>query len=203
MESTKNWNMFKVKLLVLAIGLALTAYPASSAFACWDSCNDSCWDYCMENGWMTGGGSIFPTDGRVVTYGGQVSDDGRVTHGFVLHCTPRNSDNLQVVDHGSKRIFHLETLDRAFCYNDPLITPDPPDANFDTFFGSGHGRCKEPDGHWLPCKARWKFTDGGERGGCVRDTAAITVRLENSNSVDPFIFIDGNVDCGNHQAHSK
>jgi hypothetical protein len=134
---------------------------------------------------MTGGGSILS-----VEYG------GRVTHGFVLHCVPRNSDNLQVVDHLTNQIFHLETLTSAICMDDPAIEPNPPGADFDTFVGEGTGRCKQPD---RPCTARWRFTDGGERGGCVRDTAAIEVRDANG-----IVFsISGDVDCGNHQAHSQ
>jgi hypothetical protein len=139
-----------------------------------------------DNCWMTGGGSIFD-----VEYG------GRVTHGFVLHCVPRNSDNLQVVDHVSGQSFHLERLISATCPDDPAIDPNPPDAVFDTFNGMGEGRCKQPD---RPCIATWTFTDGGERGGCVRDTAFIEVREANG---EPVFSVSGDVDCGNHQAHSR
>ena len=138
-----------------------------------------------DNCWMTGGGSILDVD-----YG------GRVTHGFVLHCVPRNSDNLQVVDHFTGQSFHLERLITATCPDDPAIDPNPPDAVFDTFNGMGEGRCKQPD---RPCTARWTFTDGGERGGCVRDTAMIEVSDANG-----IVFsVSGDVDCGNHQAHSQ
>ena len=138
-----------------------------------------------DNCWMTGGGSILD-----VEYG------GRVTHGFVLHCTPRNSDNLQIVDHFTGQSFHLERVINAVCQDDPAIDPNPPDATFDTFTGEGAGRCKQPD---RACTATWTFTDGGERGGCVRDTALIEVR-----DADGIVFsVSGDVDCGNHQAHSQ
>jgi hypothetical protein len=139
-----------------------------------------------DNCWMTGGGSIFD-----VEYG------GRVTHGFVVHCVPRNSDNLQIVDHVTGQTFHLETLTSAICQDDPAIDPNPPDATFDTFTGEGTGRCKQPD---RACTVTFTFTDGGERGGCVRDTALITVREANGDIV---FSVSGDVDCGNHQAHSQ
>lgn len=190
MEPIKKWNMVKVALVILVISLALTAYLTSFAFAGRNACR--------ENGWMTGGGSIFPTDGNIVTYGGQVADDGRVTHGFVLHCYERNSDNLQVVNHALNQSFHLETVYYTACIDDPGISPNPPDADFDTIMGGGLGRCKQPD---RECWAEWKFTDGGERGGCLRDTAIITVKDMTNNQI--VFSISGDVDCGNHQAHSK
>ncbi len=140
--------------------------------------------------WMTGGGSIFDTAGNQVDY------EGRVTHGFVLHCDPRNSDNLQINDHESGQSFHLLNLDTAICIDDPGIEPNPPDALFDTFVGEGTGRCKQPD---RACTARWTFTDGGERGGCLRDTAVIEV----SDAGGIVFSVSGDVDCGNHQAHSN
>jgi hypothetical protein len=145
---------------------------------------------------MTGGGSIFPAGGRV-EYGG----DPRITHGFVLHCVPKNSDNLQINDHGTGWNFHLETLTSAVCIDDPAIEPNPPDATFDTLVGEGTGRCKNAfTGQQTACTARWTFTDGGEPGGCVRDTALIEVSDVNGNLL---FSVSGVVDCGNHQAHSQ
>jgi len=161
---------------VVAGGLALTL-GVGVAFAVRSNC------------WMTGGGSIFDENGEVV-YG------GRVTHGFVLHCEPRNSDNLQVNDHVSGQSFHLEEVTSANCSDDPGIEPNPPDAFFDTYVGTGTGRCKQPE---RPCTIRWTFTDGGEPGGCVRDTAFIEV----SDAGGVVFTITGDVDCGNHQAHSN
>ncbi len=143
-----------------------------------------------SNCWMTGGGSIFDAAGNRTDY------SGRVTHGFVLHCDPRNSDNLQINDHASGQSFHLEDLTSAICIDDPAIEPNPPDAVFDTFVGEGTGRCKQPD---RDCTARWTFTDGGEVGGCLRDTAVIEV--SDANGV--VFSVSGDVDCGNHQAHSN
>ena len=141
--------------------------------------------------WMTGGGSILATE-----YGGQP----RITHGFELDCVPRNSDNLQVNDHGTGWSFHLGNVDSAICIDDPAISPNPPDATFDTYVGRGTGICRNVGGESRSCTARWTFTDGGEVGGCLRDTAIVEVRDENGNEL---IAISGDVDCGNHQAHSK
>jgi hypothetical protein len=140
-----------------------------------------------DNCWMTGGGSIFDVD----------YDGGRVTHGFVLHCVPRNSDNLQIVDHATGQTFHLESITSAICMDDPAIDPNPPGAEFDTFVGEGTGRCKLPD---RPCIARWTFKDSGETEGCPRDFAMIEVTEANG---DPVFSVSGEVDCGNHQAHSQ
>jgi hypothetical protein len=100
------------------------------------------------------------------------------------------------VDHVTGQSFHLDTLTGAICQDDPSIEPNPPDATFDTFTGQGTGRCKQPD---RPCTVTFTFTDGGERGGCVRDTALIEVR-----DADGVVFsVSGDVDCGNHQAHTQ
>jgi hypothetical protein len=178
--TVKKWTVLKLMLLVLVTGLIVTM-GGTGALAARQDC------------WMTGGGSIFNTE-----YGG----DDRFTHGFVVHCTPRNSDNLQVKDHASGVAFHMTNLESAICIDDPAIEPNPPDASFDTFVGQGSGRCNFPNdpGNDAPCTVRFTFTDGGERGGCIRDTAIIEVRDANGNVV---IAVSGDVDCGNHQAHSK
>jgi hypothetical protein len=147
----------------------------------------------FSRGWMTGGGSIFS-----LAYGG----DPRITHGFELRCDLRRS-NLQINDHAvGGWDFHLKDLTSAICMDDPAIEPNPPDASFDTFIGEGTGVCRNTGGQSVACVARWIFTDGGERGGCVRDTAVIEVVDANTN--DTLIEVsDGYVDCGNHQAHSR
>jgi len=166
---------------MMRVALGLLVVVAMSAGGAWLGVAEAARPDC----WMTGGGSILD-----VEYG------GRVTHGFVLHCTPRNSDNLQVVDHVSGQSFHMDQLISAICQDDPAIEPNPPDATFDTFTGQATGTCKQPD---RPCTATFTFTDGGERGGCVRDTALIEVR-----DADGIVFsVSGDVDCGNHQAHSQ
>lgn len=183
--------MKRMGFIVLVAGLALTisvwGIGSSPAFGC---------DF--GNGWMTGGGSIFYPDGDVLAlYGGQVGSDGRVTHGFVVHCTPRHSDNLEIVDHSTGLNFHLQNLTAAVCTDDSAIEPNPPDAAFDTFEGWGTGRCKSLSERWEPCSIYFIFKDGGERGGCLRDTAYIYIE----DSDGPLLSINNDVDCGNNQAH--
>jgi hypothetical protein len=142
---------------------------------------------------MTGGGSIFST-----LYGGQP----RITHGFELRCDLARNSNLQINDHAvGGWSFHLEELTAAICIDDPAITPNPPDATFDTFVGEGIGRCKNVGGQERACVIRFTFTDGGEPGGCVRDAAVIEVR--DFDDLPLISVSDGYVDCGNHQAHSS
>lgn len=137
--------------------------------------------------WMTGGGSVFNTNGHEVLYA------GRRTHGFVLHCDPRNSDNLQINWDGNR--FHLTELVSAVCPNDPAIDPDPPGAYFDTFIGMGEGRYNGRRGF---CAA-WTFTDAGEPG--IADTADIVITNCTTNEV--MLQVSGPLTFGNHQAHSN
>ena len=194
MEPIKKWNMVKAALFVSVISLALMAYPTSPAFAGRNTCGE---------GWMTGGGSIFATtNGAEIEYFGQGDTNGRVTHGFVVHCDPRHSDNLEIVDHAKGLNFHLtELYDSSYCeYDNDINNPYPPVAGFNTFVGTGEGRCKGGDlgKQWQFCFINFTFTDGGERGGCIRDTAEILIQ-----DIDGTILlnINGDVDCGNHQAH--
>ncbi|HET6379490.1 MAG TPA: hypothetical protein VFH63_00440 [candidate division Zixibacteria bacterium] len=192
MERRRESNWLSVAAFVLAANMVLAFAGAGSAPALAGGKGGGGRQDC----WMTGGGSIFPAGGPV-EYGG----DPRITHGFVLHCVPRNSDNLQINDHGTGWNFHLATLTSAICIDDPAIEPNPPDATFDTFVGQGTGRCKNGfTGQEADCTAAWTFTDGGEPGGCVRDTAVIEVRDLNGNLL---FSVSGVVDCGNHQAHSQ
>ena len=143
-----------------------------------------------SNCWMTGGGSVFREgDGvEIVTTGPKV---GRVTHGFELRCDGRPS-NLEINWDGNR--FHLEQLTSAVCTDSPLITPNPPDALFDTFTGTGNGRYNGAAG----ATAEWVFTDAGEGGS--GDTATIRIEDAGGNVV---LEVSGFLTFGNHQAHSN
>ncbi len=186
MRTMNRRSVRRIGLFALATILALGLYMASTALAGRPVC------------WMTGGGSIFALNGvDTGIYAGQLTNDGRITHGFVVHCVPRNSDNLEIVDHATGQKFHMLSLDNAICTDDPEITPNPPNAGFDTFTGFGTGRCNDRQA----CTVEFVFKDGGEPGGCIRDYAQITVRdLETGDVV---FSINGAVDCGNNQAHSQ
>lgn len=136
--------------------------------------------------WMTGGGSIFDNIGQQAQY------DGRTTHGFVVHCDTRNPNNLQINWAGNR--FHMTNLEFASCPDTPGIEPNPPAATFDTFIGGGTGKLNGVPGAYV----NFRFTDAGEPG--VDDIAEIIITDPEGNQV---LYINGNVDSGNHQAHSQ
>jgi hypothetical protein len=137
-------------------------------------------------GRMTGGGSVF--------FGNM-----RVTHGFELHCNPALGPNtLEVNWNGNS--FHLTTLTNAICWNTG-ISPAPPAAPFDQYYGSGTGKYNGVDGF----SANWQFTDHGEPGKnndaisylIISDSAGNVV-LNLSPTGGPYLL-----DSGNHQAHAQ
>lgn len=141
--------------------------------------------------WMTGGGSVFDSNGGEVSWGAQ-----RVTHGFELHCDGR-PNNLEINFHGQGTKFKLTNLTSAICIDSPGIDPNPPDASFDTYIGTGTGRYGEGNGTPGFC-ASWIFTDAGEPG--TADTATIEVTDCGSTTV---ASVSGPLNKGNHQAHSQ
>lgn len=132
-------------------------------------------------GRMTGGGSVFATDGV------------RVTHGFELHCDPSVEPNRLQVNWGGNR-FHLQSLTSASCSDDPDIDEGHPVAGFDTYVGEGTGRYNGVPG----ATATWTFTDAGEPG--ANDFAEIVITDADGNTV---LSVSGNLDRGNHQAHEE
>jgi hypothetical protein len=124
-------------------------------------------------GGMTGGGKIAAST---------------VTHGFHLLCNPLSEPQRLEVNWDKGNHFHLQTLLTAFCSNDPLISEGQPPAGFDTYEGSGTGRC-----NGQPATVTWKFTDAGEPG--KNDTARIDI------SGGCTLSVSGKLAAGNHQAH--
>ena len=128
---------------------------------------------------MTGGGSVFETDGI------------RVTHGFELHCdTSDVPNNLEINWNGHQ--FHLEALVTAFCFKDPAIDAAHPTKIFNTYVGFGTGKLDGVAG----ATAAWTFTDAGEPG--KNDTATIVIKDSLGTVV---LTVSGNLDSGNQQAH--
>ena len=131
-------------------------------------------------GRMTGGGSIFNTDGE------------RVTHGFQLRCDSTAPQNLQM-NWGKGNRFHLTEMISVTCTDDPDIDPGKPFAAMDTLTATGYGRCNNVDDAYIILT----FQDAGEPGvldygeariwGCPGGDFAIYGLLEN----------------GNHQAHMQ
>jgi hypothetical protein len=134
---------------------------------------------CGLDGRMTGGGSVFETDGT------------RVTHGFELHCDTEDVPNRLEINWAGHR-FHLGTLVSAFCFKDPTINAGHPTNIFNTYVGVGTGRLDGVAG----ATARWTFTDAGEPGKNDMATIAITDSLGKV-----VLTVSGQLDSGNQQAH--
>jgi hypothetical protein len=134
---------------------------------------------CGLDGRMTGGGSVFETDGT------------RVTHGFELHCDVADLPNNLEINWAGHR-FHLQTLVTAFCFKDPIINAAHPTDIFNTYVGSGTGLLDGVPG----ATANWTFTDAGEPG--TNDTATIVIKDASGTVV---LSVSGKLDSGNQQAH--
>lgn len=140
----------------------------------------------LANGRMTGGGGSIGIG------------DILITRGLTLHCDILLSNNLEVNWPGNK--WHLDKpITSAECHDDPTISPEPPPAPFDTFFGTAVGRLNGVDGSFI----RFTFVDAGEPGG-NNDKAGIEIWAPGADpNVDapvlnlPLSFTDR----GNLQAH--
>ena len=89
--------------------------------------------------------------------------------------------------------FHLVTLTTVSCTDNPAITPNPPQAGFDTYVGTGTGKFNGVDG----ATAQWTFTDAGEPG--KNDQAKIVIKDKFGTIVLKTLLLK--LDVGNQQAH--
>ena len=143
-----------------------------------DADQDGIGDACDESlaGRMTGGGFIV--------------DGVKVSHGFQLDCEATDKGSLQVSWDGNS--FHLDGIIESFCGDNPTLAPKPNKGGFDTHSGYGEGSYNgEPD-----ARARWVFTDAGERGR--NDYMELTITDPNGDVV---LEAAGLLAGGNHQAH--
>jgi hypothetical protein len=143
-------------------------------------CNQTHVSDCEEAGRMTGGGSVFTSEGQ------------RVTHGFELHCDEEVGPNNLVVNWGGNH-FQLENLTSAVCSDDPSIEQPPPAASFDTYVGEGTGRCNGVPGATIT----FTFTDAGKPGTADTATIDITGCPDGGG-----ISVSGNLMKGDHKAHN-
>lgn len=138
-------------------------------------------------GRMTGGGSQIVLPGDV-----------RITRGFTIHCDITLSNNIEINWAGNR--WHLDKpITSALCTDDPSISPYPPAAPFDTFYGTGIGRLNGVDG----ARIEFTFADAGEPGG-KNDRAAIRIWDADNNLVldIPYQFLTrGNVQAHYDQPH--
>jgi hypothetical protein len=127
-------------------------------------------------GRMTGGGSVFTTDGN------------RVTHGFELYCDVAAGPNNLEINWGNGERFHLDVMTEAACE-----TTSTGANRVDIHRGKGTGWYNGPG-----ATAEWIFTDAGEPG--TRDRATITIRDARNRVV---LTVSGYLDRGNHQYHAR
>ena len=176
---------------VPATGCTTTAHNCVDTDECTiDSCNEDrnqC-DHVLStdpacnpiSGRMTGGGSVFTPGGA------------RATHGFELHCDVEVGPNNLEINWGGGNHFHLEDLVTATCSDDPNIAPPPPNADFDTYVGTGTGRCNGVDGATIS----FTLTDAGEPGKF--DTASFEISGCPGGLT---LSVSNTLKKGNHQAH--
>jgi len=136
---------------------------------------------------MTGGGSFLASVKGINT---------KITHGFELHCNPKDLPNNLEINWGKKpeNNFHLTKLTSASCTVDPNIDPKNPKKLFNTYIGEGVGKLNNIAG----ASASWTFTDAGEPG--KNDTVMLTIKDKNGNIILN-ILSPIKLSSGNHQAH--
>jgi hypothetical protein len=97
-------------------------------------------------GFLTGGGGYDETDKKIANED-YVNPGSSLRFGEVLPCDlgQNPSPNLTVSWHTPKLLgqVKLDSLTRAFCRNDPFISPGRPLAEFDTYVGAGTGTYRD------------------------------------------------------------
>ena len=143
-----------------------------------------------RSGRFTGGGSTSSID----LDGGKV----RVTQGMELHCRTSDLPNNLEVNWGPGNRFHLGALTSVGCFDDPAITPNPPDANIDTMIATGTGSCNGVA--WATIAFTLK--DAGEPGTSDSASLAITCPAASGVSGLTVCGTGSKVNKGNLQAHN-
>ena len=152
-------------------------------------------------GFITGGGGYDEVDRRH-TPEDRVNPGEFLRFGGVLPCdlTDPQGPNLTVTFHrGTKEQEKLVQgeLIRAYCRNDPFITPENPLAEFDTYVGTGRFRLK--DGTVMLME--FTLIDRGEPGSpYVTGVDYFQIQPKSSTVAPP--RGDGTLDEGNIQAHT-
>ncbi len=96
----------------------------------------------------------------------------------------------------------LDTLTRAFCRNDPFISPGNPFAEFDTYVGEGNGTFRDAAGVRQPVTMKFFKIDRGEPGAPpVIGVDFFEIHVKNAAGMEIATGV-GTLDTGNVQAHS-
>ena len=152
---------------------------------------DGCGGYNGYGGYGGYGGYNGCDEGEGRMTGGGTIDGTNVRHGFTLHCNSAALPNQLQVNMEKGDSFKLDFLSTAECLDDPEISSAPPEAEFNTYIGSGVGTCRVK-GKPSSATAEWVFTDAGEPGSLDFMSIKITGECE--------LEVSGLV-SGNHQAH--
>jgi hypothetical protein len=137
---------------------------------------------------MTGGARLLATT--------PVGAESQIS--VTIHCNKDVKPNRMEVNWkdpatGKEHRFHMTLMTSASCSDDPTITPNPPDAPFDTHDGTGDGRL---DGV-LGATAEWRLQDAGEPNKAV-DRGRITIKNASNATV---LQASGMTLDGDWQAH--
>lgn len=137
----------------------------------------------VGTGRMTGGGSLFLSNGT------------RVTHGFTLRCNRQEmaGNNLEV-NWGKGNKFHAESIDFLTCLDYEDRDEGKPVAGFDTVIGKVTGRYNGTSGY----TAEFEFSDEGEPG--TSDLGRIVIKTPDGTTT--ILDVADRVTKGNQQAHS-
>jgi len=155
-------------------------------------------------GFMTGGGGYDEVDKKILNEDG-VTPGSSLRFGEVLPCDlgQKPGPNLTVSWHDPRLVeqLKLDTLTRAFCRNDPFVSPGRPAAEFDTYVGAGTGTLRLPSGVRVAVTFDLASIDRGEPGAppvIGIDFFEITVRQAGTVIATGV----GTLDHGNIQAHT-
>ena len=156
-------------------------------------------------GFMTGGGGYDEVDKKTLPED-YVDPGSSLRFGEVFPCDLGDSPgpNLNVTWHDPRLVqqVKLDSQTRAFCRNDPFISPGRPAAEFDTYVGEGSGTMRNAaTGLRVPVQIDWVSIDRGEPGSPpVIGVDYFEIRVRSAGlTVAQGI---GTLDHGNIQAHT-
>jgi hypothetical protein len=156
---------------------------------------------CVFTGFMTGGGKF---NGNINNAPPPNPTIPILVHGFILHCDPNElPNNLEInwkdPSTGAEHRFHLSQLDSAHCeMNEALGSPNPPQADFNTWVGSGTGKLDGQDGASIYAIFTDQSQPAGTQAGGPGDWSTIVIRTSDGPLV---LNITDSLFGGAQQAH--
>lgn len=167
----------------LLMGAMFTVIPAY-AHVCTPDTPNSCLP-----GRMTGGGVIRTTNDAT----GQPI---QITYGYELRCDINDPRQNLEINWDNGNTFKLDNVTAVGCEDDPNISPNPPDASFDTMALAGTGSVNGIPGAFVYIV----FQDAGEPGNANPTPDYTTIVIYDASGQLLTVFT-APVDGGNHQAH--